>query len=67
MPSKVIRTFSYDADDRRLDVTFVSGRRYSYHEVPAELAAEMKLAFAKGEFFNRRIRDHYRYTQVTEA
>ena len=67
MPSKVIRAWSYDADARRLDVTFVSGRRYSYLEVPAEVAAEMKLAFAKGEFFNRRIRDRYPATRQAEA
>jgi hypothetical protein len=64
MPSKVIRSFAYDRDDRRLDVVFVSGRRYSYHEVPAELAEEMKRAFAKGEFFNRRIRDRFAFTDA---
>ena len=62
MPSTVIRTFSYDPDERRLRVTFVSGRRYSYRDVPAELAEEMRLAFSKGIFFNRRIRDHFEYS-----
>jgi len=62
MPSKVIRAFSYDPDEARLDVTFTSGRRYSYHEVPAELAAGMRLAFSKGVFFNRHIKDRFRHT-----
>ena len=57
MPSQVIRHFSYDPDARQLRVTFVSGRRYRYDQVPAEVAEEMKLAFSKGQFFNRRIRD----------
>jgi hypothetical protein len=62
MPSTVIRSFSYDPEARRLDVTFVSGRRYGYHEVPAELFEEMKLSFAKGEFFNRRIRGRFDFS-----
>jgi hypothetical protein len=57
MPSQVIRHFSYDPAARRLHVTFVSGRRYRYDQVPAEVAEEMKLSFSKGQFFNRRIRD----------
>ena len=59
MPSTVIRRFSYDPDARRLDVTFVSGKRYAYEGVPPDVAQEMKLAFSKGVFFNRRIRDQF--------
>jgi hypothetical protein len=62
MPSSVIRRFSYDEEAHRLDVTFVSGRRYSYRDVPAELALEMKLSFSKGEFFNKRIRGHFDFS-----
>ena len=62
MPSAVIRTFAYDAASQTLAVTFTSGRRYRYHAVPAETYAAMKSAFAKGEFFNKRIRDRFRYT-----
>lgn len=67
MPSTVIRRFSYAPEARRLDVTFVSGRRYSYHEVPPELFEEMKLSFSKGEFFNRRVRDRFRFTALDEG
>jgi hypothetical protein len=62
MPSSVIRAFAYDAPSRTLAVTFTSGRRYRYHEVPAETHEAMRAAFAKGEFFNKQIRDQYRYT-----
>jgi lysyl-tRNA synthetase class 2 len=63
MPSTVIRSLDYDADAHRLDIEFVTGRRYSYHEVPARIAAAMRAATSKGSFFNRRIRDHFRYTR----
>jgi hypothetical protein len=63
MPSIVVRSFSYEPSDRRLDVVFTSGRRYSYHEVAPEVFAAMTLAFAKGAFFNRHIRGKYRYSQ----
>ena len=59
MPSTVIRTFSYEPEAHRLRVTFVSGRRYSYDEVPPEIFEEMTRAFSKGSFFNRRVRDRY--------
>lgn len=62
MPSSVIRAYAYDAPSRTLLVTFTSGRRYRYHEVPPETHEAMRTAFAKGEFFNRQIRDRYRYT-----
>jgi hypothetical protein len=64
MPSSVIRSWSYDPDDARLDIVFVSGRRYSYHEVPDRIAQGMRKAISKGSYFNRRIRDHFRFTQA---
>ena len=63
MPSTAIRDFHYDAAEHRLDVQFVSGRRYSYFDVPEQLAAEMTRASSKGGFFNRSIRDRYRFTR----
>lgn len=65
MPSSVIRFYSYDADTRDLTVGFVSGRLYLYKNVPAEVAAALKEARSKGAFFNREIRDHYVYRNVT--
>lgn len=65
MPSSVIRTFSYDPDRRRLRVTFVSGRRYAYKDVPQHVAQEMKLAFSKGEYFNAKIRDHFDFERLS--
>ncbi|MCZ4341171.1 KTSC domain-containing protein [Sphingomonadaceae bacterium G21617-S1] len=63
MPSSVIRRFDYDANARRLDIEFVTGRIYSYHSVPARIVAAMRAAGSKGRFFNQRIRDHFAFTR----
>lgn len=63
MPSSVIRGFSYHPPERRLDIRFVSGRLYAYHEVPPEIAEGLRAAPSKGEYFNACIRDHYRFTR----
>ncbi|KKW91118.1 MULTISPECIES: KTSC domain-containing protein [Sphingobium] len=61
MPSTAIRQFDYDPIHRRLDVQFVSGKRYSYFDVPAAIVQGMKQAASKGGYFNRLIRDRYRF------
>lgn len=63
MPSSVIRAFTYHPDEHRLDVEFVTGKRYSYHDVPERVAQGMREAVSKGRYFNRRIRDHFAFTQ----
>ncbi len=65
MPSSVIRSFRYDPIEHQLDLVFVSGRRYRYHEVPEEAYDAMRRAFSKGEFFNEQIRDNYRFTLLS--
>ena len=59
MPSTVIRRFDYAPQTRELTVEFVTGRRYVYADVPAAEAEAMRSAFAKGTYFNRRIRGRY--------
>jgi hypothetical protein len=65
MPSTAIRSFRYDADKRELQVTFVTGRRYVYDDVPPERYEAFRTAFSKGTFFNREIRDHYAYREIS--
>lgn len=67
MPSSVIRFFRYALDTRELKVTFVSGRRYVYEDVPPEVAAAFREARSKGTFFNHEIRDRYAYRDITHA
>ena len=59
MPSTVIRRFDYSPERRELMVEFVTGRRYVYRDVPEDQARALRGAFAKGRYFNARIRDRY--------
>jgi hypothetical protein len=65
MPSTAIRSHSYDSESSKLTVTFVTGRRYIYDDVPRDVADAFKAAFSRGTFFNRHIRDHYGYREVS--
>lgn len=65
MPSTVIRRFAYDSDRQELWVEFVTGRRYVYQDVPETVASTLRSAFAKGVYFNSRIRDKFPCREVT--
>jgi hypothetical protein len=65
MPSSAIRNLFYVPAKRELWVTFVSGRRYVYAEVPLEVFDAFKTAPSRGTFFNHEIRDRYAYREVT--
>lgn len=64
MPSSVIRRFAYGPDSAKLWVEFTTGRRYVYSDVPREVADTFRTAFAKGIYFNTRIRDRFPYREV---
>jgi len=61
MPSSVIRNVDYNDTTRRLEIEFVTGRRYIYLDVPPAIVAAMRNASSKGRYFNRRIRDHFNF------
>ena len=65
MPSTVIRRFVYDQTAGDLWVEFTTGRKYVYSEVPEEVANALRVAFAKGVYFNTRIRDKFPHREVT--
>jgi lysyl-tRNA synthetase class 2 len=67
MPSTVIRAAFYDPDREVLDIAFTTGRRYFYHDVPADVAGQFAAATSKGRYFNAHIRDHYAFTEVASA
>lgn len=67
MPSTAIRAFAYDETTRRLTVTFVSGRRYVYDEVPPAVADAFARADSRGGFFNRAIRDRYHFREIART
>ena len=64
MPSTAIRHVDYEAARRVLTVTFVTGRRYGYAEVPREVFEAFVTAPSKGTFFNAAIRDAYGYEEL---
>jgi hypothetical protein len=47
-----------------LTITFVTGRRYIYADVPEQVYADFRAAYSKGTFFNKYIRDHYRCFEI---
>ena len=65
MPSTVIRRFVYDHSAGELWVEFVTGRRYVYSGVPPQVAQAFGSAFAKGVYFNTRIRDRFPHREIT--
>lgn len=64
MPSTVIQSFGYRPDARELDVTFTTGRRYIFHDVPPGAAEAFRAARIKGRHFNSRIRGRYAFTEA---
>lgn len=66
MPSMVIQSFSYQPDQRQLEVLFTTGRRYIYHDVPMEAAERLRASFSKGRHFNSRIRGRYQFTEISD-
>lgn len=67
MPSSAIADIEYDSERERLTVTFVTGRIYEYVDVPGEVAASFRSAFAKGMFFNAYIKDRYDFRELTPS
>ena len=67
MPSNEIRRFVYDEMEANLWVEFTTGRKYVYSGVPQEVADAFRGAFAKGIYFNTRIRDRFPYREITRV
>lgn len=67
MPSTVIRQSSYDPEHELLIIEFITGRRYLYAGIAADLYDAMRRARSKGGFFNRRIRNRYPFVELTDA
>lgn len=63
MSSVIVRAL-YDASKRELAVTFTSGRKYIYEDVPPDVALELQSAPSQGQYFNWRIRDQYPFREL---
>lgn len=64
MPSTVIRSVEYRPESAELEIEFTTGRRYIYHDVPADAAEAFRAARIKGRHFNSRIRGRYRFSEA---
>src|SRR5690606_2951678 len=62
--SKGIRSVTYNAEARTLDVEFSSARSYRYFEVPPSVYAWYTRADSKGRFINRLVKDEYRVERL---
>lgn len=62
--SSAILSLDYKTRTRALHVTFVTGRRYRYVDVPPDLYRRFTEANSKGQFFNFHIRDRYEFEEV---
>jgi len=61
--SDVIRSFEYDAANRRLLITFQTGKRYTYQDVPEEIYRALQSSPSKGEYFNAHIREYFTFVR----
>jgi hypothetical protein len=66
MPSTVIRSFRYDAQNAELAIEFQSGRRYVFCDVPEQTYRALQASFSKGTFFNSHIRDRFHFVETSQ-
>jgi DNA-binding NarL/FixJ family response regulator len=64
MPSTVVASFNYETETKILRIVFTTGKAYDYKDVSAEVYEAMKSSFSKGEFFNKHIRNHFKFEKV---
>lgn len=62
--SSHIEEFSYDSESEDLEVTFTSGDRYRYLNVPQRTYRQWTQADSVGQFFHRRIKNAFTYEQI---
>lgn len=62
----LIREVSYESSRCELLITFSSGRRYVYDNVPAEIVEAFKASGSKVPFFDREIRERFPHREFEE-
>lgn len=66
MPSSVIKYFSYDAATETLKIFFVTDMVYLYKNVPEKIYKMLKASGSKGRYFNRHIKDKFKFQKLEE-
>lgn len=67
MISGAITSVGYDRESSTLEIEFREGSVYRYFDVPEFLHQGMMLASSKGQFFNTRLNNRYRWEAVLDA
>lgn len=67
LSSSCLQEASYDPAGRRLELTFASGARYAYANVPGQVALELAGAESAGRLFARHIRGAFAFERLPAA
>jgi predicted RNase H-like HicB family nuclease len=65
-PNATIREVAYELSKRELLITFSTGRRYVYDNVPLEVVESLKRATSRGAFFNEQVHARYPHREFSE-
>jgi len=65
LESSSLATAAYAADRSILEVQFRDGTSYQFIDVPTECADQLLASESKGAYFNRNIRNRFRYQRVS--
>lgn len=60
-----IEWFEYDEATHCMDLAYVDGDVYRYHDVPPRICGGLRAAESKGRYVNTVIKPQYRYTRLT--
>ena len=66
VPSSLLSSMGYSTQ-ATLELTFRSGARYRYFAVPHTLFQALIAAESKGAYFNRHVRNRFRYQRLASA
>jgi hypothetical protein len=67
LDSSAIRSAAYDKSTNTLKIVFQSGRVYTYDNVDHMTYINLISAESVGRYFNKYIRDHYKYRELKAA
>ncbi|HTW83999.1 MAG TPA: KTSC domain-containing protein [Candidatus Sulfotelmatobacter sp.] len=62
--SSTIRSVGYEPTTHELEVEFRSREIYVYHDVPPERYDGLMRSESRGTYFNKHIRDEFRFTRT---
>jgi hypothetical protein len=65
--SSAIQSIEFDELTNRLQITFASGKTYTYYSVPRSVYERLLRAPSKGTFFNQHIKDQYGFAYRASA